>query len=115
MAARGGVPCSVAPLTQSSSRALGPGQGTLAEPTPLPFMPFNDKLAFSTSALRGDTMPFRITPPKQLTLLLSGVLAIPALVFRFSGLEIPAAINHPFGTLLLAYLVLLAGNLVEGA
>jgi hypothetical protein len=34
---------------------------------------------------------------------------------RFSGLEIPAAINHPFGTLLLAYLVLLAGNLVEGA
>ena len=59
-------------------------------------------------------MPFRITPPAQLTLLLSVVLAIIALVFRFSGLELPEAINHPFGALLLAYLVLLAGNLVEG-
>ena len=59
-------------------------------------------------------MPFRITPPTQLTLLLSVVLAILALVFRFSGLEIPAVINHPFGALLLGYLVLLAGNLFEG-
>ena len=59
-------------------------------------------------------MPFRITPPSQLTLLLSVVLAIIALVFRFSGLELPEAINHPWGVLLLGYLVLLAGNLIEG-
>ncbi len=59
-------------------------------------------------------MPFRITPPSQLTLLLSVVLAIIALVFRFSGLELPEAIHHPWGVLLLGYLVLLAGNLIEG-
>ena len=58
--------------------------------------------------------PFRLTPPTQVTLLISVVLVILALVFRFSGLEIPAVINHPFGTLLLGYLVLLAGNLLEG-
>lgn len=50
----------------------------------------------------------------QITLIISVVLAILALVFRFSGLEIPEVINHPFGALLLAYLVLLAGNLIEG-
>jgi hypothetical protein len=60
-------------------------------------------------------MPFRLTPPTQITLLISVVLVVLALVFRFSGLEIPAAINHPFGVLLLGYLVLLAGNLIEGA
>jgi hypothetical protein len=59
-------------------------------------------------------MPFRLTPPAQITLLISLALVIIALVFRFSGLELPATINHPFGILLLGYLVLLAGNLVEG-
>ena len=72
-------------------------------------------LAILTSTLwGGDAMPFRITPPTQLTLIVSVALVILALIFRFSGLEIPAAINHPFGALLLGYLVLLAGNLVEG-
>ncbi len=59
-------------------------------------------------------MPFQISAPTQLTLLISVVLAILALVFRFSGLEIPAVIHHPFGTLLLGYLVLLAGNVLKG-
>jgi hypothetical protein len=59
-------------------------------------------------------MPFRLTPPAQITFIISVVLVIIALIFRFSGVEIPAAINHPFGTLLLGYLVLLAGNLIEG-
>ena len=59
-------------------------------------------------------MPFQISAPTQLTLLISVVLAILALVFRFSGFEIPAAINHPFGTLLLGYFVLLAGNVLKG-
>jgi hypothetical protein len=59
-------------------------------------------------------MPFRLTPPAQITLIISVVLAVVALIFRFSGIELPPAINHPFGTLLLGYLVLLAGNLFEG-
>ncbi len=58
-------------------------------------------------------MPFQISAPTQLTLVISLVLAILALVFRFSGFEIPAVINHPFGTLLLGYLVLLAGNVLK--
>jgi hypothetical protein len=59
-------------------------------------------------------MPFRLTPPAQITFIISVVLVIIALIFRFSGVEIPAAINYPFGALLLGYLVLLAGNLIEG-
>jgi hypothetical protein len=59
-------------------------------------------------------MPFQITPPTQVTLIVSVVLAVLALVFRFSGIEIPVVGDHPFGTLLLGYLVLLAGNLIEG-
>ena len=59
-------------------------------------------------------MPFRLTPPTQLTLLISVVLAVLALVFRFSGVEIPVVGKHPFAVLLIGYLVLLAGNLIEG-
>ena len=61
-----------------------------------------------------DTVPLRLTPPAQITLIISLVLAFLALIFRFSGIELPPATNHPFGTLLLGYLVLLAGNLFEG-
>ena len=57
---------------------------------------------------------FRLTPPTQLTLLISVVLVIFALVVRFSGVEIPVVGNHPVATLLIGYLVLLAGNLIEG-
>jgi len=60
-------------------------------------------------------MPFRLTPPTQLTLLISVVLAIAALIFRFTGLDLPGGLaTHPFATLVLGYLVLLAGNLFEG-
>jgi hypothetical protein len=62
----------------------------------------------------GGTMPFRITPPRQITLIISVALVIIALIIRFAGLELPQAINHPFGVVLLGYLVLLAGNLLEG-
>jgi hypothetical protein len=71
------------------------------------------KLHPSTSDL-GGTMPFRITPPRQITLVISVALVIIALIIRFAGLELPQAINHPFGVVLLGYLVLLAGNLLEG-
>jgi hypothetical protein len=59
-------------------------------------------------------MPFQLTPPAQITLLISVVLAILALILRFSGVEIPVVGTHPFATLMIGYLVLLAGNLFEG-
>ncbi len=59
-------------------------------------------------------MPFRISPPTQITLLISVLVAILALVARYSGVAIPIIGEHPFGTLLISYLVLLAGNLIEG-
>jgi hypothetical protein len=60
-------------------------------------------------------MPFQLTPPAQLTLLISVVLAILAVVFRFYGNQLPGGLDtHPFVTLMIGYLVLLAGNLFEG-
>jgi hypothetical protein len=59
-------------------------------------------------------MPFRISPPTQITLVVSVALAILALVARYSGIAIPFIGEHTFGTLLISYLVLLAGNLIEG-
>jgi hypothetical protein len=59
-------------------------------------------------------MSFRLTPPRQITLLISVILAIVAVVLRFTHAEIPILGAHTFATLAIAYLVLLAGNLVEG-
>jgi hypothetical protein len=59
-------------------------------------------------------MPFRLTPPTQLTLLISAVLAILAVILHYTGISIPLVGTHTFGVLLIGYLVLLAGNLIEG-
>ena len=59
-------------------------------------------------------MPFRLTPPTQVTLLISVVLAILAAILHYTGISIPLVGTHTFGTLLVGYLVLLAGNLIEG-
>jgi hypothetical protein len=59
-------------------------------------------------------MPFRLTPPTQITLLISVVLAIVAVVLRLTHAEIPILSAHTFAMLAIAYLVLLAGNVVEG-
>lgn len=75
--------------------------------------PFNDSSP-SNFCTWGDTMALRLTPPTQLTLLISAIVAILALGLRFSGVEIPVVGNHPFATLFISYLVLLAGNLFEG-
>jgi hypothetical protein len=62
----------------------------------------------------GETMPFCLTPPTQLTLLISVVLAILAVVLRLTHSEIPILGAHTFAMLGIAYLVLLAGNVIEG-
>ena len=55
-----------------------------------------------------------ISAPRQITLIVSVVIALVALFVRYSGVAIPVLSDHPFGTLLIAYVVLLIGNLVEG-
>jgi ABC-type uncharacterized transport system permease subunit len=62
-------------------------------------------------------MPFKLTPPTQFTLLISvglAILAVVLMVLRHLGFELPVVGNQPFATLLVGYLVLLAGNLFEG-
>jgi hypothetical protein len=59
-------------------------------------------------------MPFRLTPPTQATLIISAVLAIIAVLLRFTHSEIPFLSSHTFAMLGIAYLVLLAGNVIEG-
>ena len=63
---------------------------------------------------------FPLTPPKQMTFLISVVLALAAIVVRYlvytgvRGLP-PFLPTGGFLLLLVAYLVLVVGNVVEGA
>jgi hypothetical protein len=59
-----------------------------------------------------------LTPPKQMTFFISVALAIIAVVVRFlayRGIQMPIFPTGGFLILLVGYLVLLAGNLFEGA
>ena len=55
-----------------------------------------------------------LTPPTRLTFILSVVLVILALLVRYAHVSIPLVSAHVFETLLIGYLVLLAGNLLRG-
>ena len=60
----------------------------------------------------------QLTPPKQVTFFISVALAIIAVVIRFlayKGMQTPIFPTGGFLILLVGYLVLLAGNLFEGA
>jgi hypothetical protein len=59
-------------------------------------------------------MSFRLTPPTQATLLISTALATIAALLRFTHSEIPFLSAHTFAMLGIAYLVLLAGHLIQG-
>ena len=56
----------------------------------------------------------RITPSKQVTFIVSVVIAVIAVILHYTHIAIPYATVSNFLTLLIAYLVLLAGNLLEG-
>jgi hypothetical protein len=71
-------------------------------------------VSFALLHIWGDIMPFRITPPTQLTLLISVVLAILAAILHYANISLPLVDGHHFALLLLAYVVLLAGNVIEG-
>ena len=55
-----------------------------------------------------------LTPPTRLTFILSVVLVILALLVRYAHVSVPVVSEHVFETLLIGYLVLLAGNLLRG-
>jgi hypothetical protein len=54
-----------------------------------------------------------LTPPSRATFIIAMVLAIIALLVQYASAKIPMATGHAFETLLLAFLVLLAGNLLK--
>lgn len=55
-----------------------------------------------------------LTPPSQVTFLLAVMLAAMALLVHYARVEIPIVSTHSFETLLAAFLLLLAGNLLRG-
>ncbi|MGZ5918018.1 MAG: hypothetical protein ACXWJ4_12010 [Methyloceanibacter sp.] len=57
---------------------------------------------------------FWLTPPAKATFIISVVLAILALLVQYAHMAIPVVSGHGFEALLIAYLVLLAGNLFRG-
>jgi hypothetical protein len=57
---------------------------------------------------------FEITPPARVTLIISVVLAVFAVIIRLAHIELPVFPTHGFVMLLVGYVVLLAGNLVRG-
>ena len=57
---------------------------------------------------------YSLTPPTRVTFIISVVLAILALLVHYAHVSIPVVSAHVWETLLLAYLVLLFGNLLRG-
>jgi hypothetical protein len=54
-----------------------------------------------------------LTPPTRATFIIAVVLAIIALLVQYASARIPLATGHAFDTLLIAFLILLAGNLLK--
>jgi hypothetical protein len=59
-------------------------------------------------------MAYRLSPPTQVVFFLSLLLAVLALLAQYTTVTIPVVSAHTFETLLLAFLLLLAGNLFRG-
>ena len=56
-----------------------------------------------------------LSPPSQVTFILSVLLAVLALLVRFADAAIPVVSGHSFETMLVAFLLLLAGVLFRGS
>jgi len=54
-----------------------------------------------------------LTPPSRATFIIATVLAVIVLLVQYASAKIPMATGHAFETLLLAFLMLLAGNLLK--
>ena len=55
-----------------------------------------------------------LSPPRRLTLAVSLILVILALLVRYAHISIPVVSAHVFETLVIGYVVLLVGNLFRG-
>ena len=55
-----------------------------------------------------------LTPPSRAVFFLSVLLAVLALLVRYAHVAIPVVSNYSFETLLVAFLLLLAGNMFRG-
>jgi hypothetical protein len=55
-----------------------------------------------------------LTPPSQVTFILSVLLAILALLVKYAGVAIPVVSGHSFETMVAAFALLLAGVLFRG-
>jgi hypothetical protein len=55
-----------------------------------------------------------LSPPSQVTFILSVVLAVLALLVRYADVAIPVVGGNSFETMLVAFLLLLAGVLFRG-
>ncbi len=55
-----------------------------------------------------------LTPPSRAVFLISVFLALLALLVKYAHVAIPVVSAHTFETLLVAFLLLLAGNLFKG-
>jgi hypothetical protein len=55
-----------------------------------------------------------LTPPSRVIFILSVFLALLAILVRYAHVHIPVVSTYTFETLLLAFLMLLAGNLFRG-
>ncbi len=55
-----------------------------------------------------------LTPPAQVTFILSVLLAVLALLVKYAGASIPVVSGNSFETMLAAFLLLLAGVLFRG-
>ena len=55
-----------------------------------------------------------LSPPSQVTFILAVALAVLALLVRYADVAIPVVSGHSFETMLVAFLLLLAGVLFRG-
>jgi hypothetical protein len=55
-----------------------------------------------------------LTPPSQAAFFLAVFIAVLALLVRYAHVAIPLVSGHSFETLLVAFLLLLAGNIFRG-
>ena len=55
-----------------------------------------------------------LTPPSRAVFFLSVLLAVLALLVRYAHVAIPVVSNYTFETLLVGFLLLLAGNMFRG-
>jgi hypothetical protein len=72
------------------------------------------KIALPNNGLAEGDKTMRLTPPNQITFVISVVIAVIAVILHYAGIAIPRVTQSNFVTLLVGYLVLLAGNLFEG-